>query len=223
MPVFLLDNRVQFPPPRLATEAGLLAIGGDLSQKRLLLAYQMGIFPWFSEGEPIMWWSPDPRLVLYPDELRISKSLRKAIRQEIFEVTIDSAFEQVIRACAETRRKHEEGTWIVDDMIEAYCGLHAGGFAHSVEAWHRGELAGGLYGVSRGGCFFGESMFARVDNASKVALVRLVEHLKALSFDLIDCQVTTAHLKQFGAREIPRSQFLGILHESVKGPVSFRA
>ena len=222
MPVFLLNNRIEFPPPRLASEMGLLALGGDLSRKRLLLAYRMGIFPWFSEREPIMWWSPDPRLVLYPEEIKISKSLQKIMKKEIFRITIDSAFDQVINACAEIRRKNNEGTWIVNDMIEAYCSLHESGFAHSVEAWRHDKLVGGLYGVSLGGCFFGESMFTRISNASKVAFVKLVEHLKTLSFDLIDCQLTTTHLKQFGAREIPRSQFLTQLEKSLKGTVMFR-
>lgn len=222
MPVFLLNNRIEFPPPRLASEIGLLAIGGDLSRKRLLLAYRMGIFPWFSEREPIMWWSPDPRLVLYPEEIKVSKSLQKIMKKEIFRITIDSAFDQVINACAEIRRKNNEGTWIVNDMIEAYCRLHESGFAHSVEAWRHDKLVGGLYGVSLGGCFFGESMFTRISNASKVAFVKLVEHLKTLSFDLIDCQLTTTHLKQFGAREIPRSQFLAQLEKSLKGTVVFR-
>lgn len=222
MPVFLLNNRIEFPPPRLASEMGLLALGGDLSRKRLLLAYRMGIFPWFSEREPIMWWSPDPRLVLYPEEIKVSKSLQKIMKKEIFRITIDSAFDQVINACAEIRRKNNEGTWIVNDMIEAYCRLHESGFAHSVEAWRHDKLVGGLYGVSLGGCFFGESMFTRISNASKVAFVKLVEHLKTLSFDLIDCQLTTTHLKQFGAREIPRSQFLAQLEKSLKGTVVFR-
>lgn len=222
MPVFLLNNRIEFPPPRLASEIGLLAIGGDLSRKRLLLAYRTGIFPWFSEREPIMWWSPDPRLVLYPEEIKISKSLKKIIKKEIFRITIDSAFDQVINACAEIRRKNNEGTWIVNDMIEAYCRLHESGFAHSVETWRHDKLVGGLYGVSLGGCFFGESMFTRISNASKVAFVKLVEHLETLSFDLIDCQITTTHLKQFGAREIPRSQFLAQLEKSLKGTVVFK-
>jgi leucyl/phenylalanyl-tRNA--protein transferase len=218
MPVFLLSDELVFPPPHLATRDGLLAVGGDLSQKRLLLAYSLGIFPWFSDGEPIMWWSPDPRLVLYPRELRVSKSLRKIIKKGVFNVTMDLAFVQVITECARIRLQNNEGTWIVEDMIKAYCKLHESGFAHSVEVWYEGKLAGGLYGVSMGKCFFGESMFTRVSNASKVAFVTLVEHLKALSFDMIDCQITTEHLIRFGARETPRGIFLEQLEKSLTAP-----
>lgn len=214
MPVFQLSEKMVFPPPQLSREDGLLAIGGDLSLERLLQAYRSGIFPWFSDDYPIMWWSPDPRLVLYPHEIKISKSLNKTIRKNLFDVTMDIAFERVITSCAQIRSHANEGTWINKDMIDSYCRLHESGYAHSVEAWHRGELAGGVYGVSLGGCFFGESMFARIDNASKVALVELVVHLEALRFDLIDCQVTTDHLLHFGAREIPRSKFLEQLKKS---------
>ncbi|MGD2184982.1 MAG: leucyl/phenylalanyl-tRNA--protein transferase [Desulfobacterales bacterium] len=218
MPVYLLSDDLIFPSPQLAPEEGLLAVGGDLSQERLLLAYRMGIFPWYSEDEPIMWWSPDPRLVLYPSELKVSKSLKKTIKKQLFEVTVDQAFESVIRACAHSRTRMQEGTWIVNDMIEAYCNLHESGLAHSVESWRDGKLAGGLYGVSLGKCFFGESMFTRISNASKVAFVALVEHLRALNFNLIDCQITTAHLLSFGAREIPRPQFLKELEKSLESP-----
>ena len=196
----------------------MLAIGGDLSKERLLLAYGMGIFPWFSDDEPIMWWSPDPRLVLYPQDLRVPKSLKKVINKDMFKVTMDSSFEQTIALCAQIRLQKNEGTWLGKDMIEAYCDLHEAGYAHSVEAWYNGELAGGLYGVSIGKCFFGESMFTRISNASKAAFVALVEYLKTLSFDMIDCQLTTEHLKSFGAREIPRSFFLQQLNESLKAP-----
>ncbi len=218
MPVYLLSDDLIFPSPKLAPQEGLLAVGGDLSQKRLLLAYRMGIFPWYSENEPIMWWSPDPRLVLYPSELKISKSLQKTIKKQLFQVTVDQAFESVIKACAQSRTRMQEGTWIVDDMVAAYCKLHESGLAHSVEAWQDGRLAGGLYGVSLGRCFFGESMFTRISNASKVAFVALVEHLKALDFKLIDCQVSTAHLLSFGAREIPRTRFLSELEKSLESP-----
>jgi leucyl/phenylalanyl-tRNA--protein transferase len=214
--VFLLTDKIAFPPPHLASKEGLLAVGGDLSRKRLLLAYRMGIFPWFSDDEPIIWWSPDPRLVLYPHEIKISKTLKKIIRKGIFKVTMDTAFAQVITQCAQIRLQNNQGTWIVEDMIHAYCKLHETGFAHSVEAWYRGELAGGLYGVSLGRCFFGESMFTRISNASNVALVKLVEYLNALSFDMIDCQLTTQHLLRFGAREIPRVKFLKQLEKSLK-------
>jgi leucyl/phenylalanyl-tRNA--protein transferase len=215
---YLLTDKISFPPPHLASRDGLLAIGGDLSEKRLLLAYRMGIFPWFSDEEPIMWWSPDPRLVLYPDEIRISKSLKKTIKKDVFQVTMDQAFNRVINECARVRRGKNQGTWIVNDMIKAYCSLHESGFAHSVEAWYEGKLAGGLYGVSLGRCFFGESMFTQISNASKVAFVKLVKYLKALSFDMIDCQVTTEHLMRFGAREIPRKYFLEQLEKALEYP-----
>jgi leucyl/phenylalanyl-tRNA--protein transferase len=216
MPVYQLSDDLIFPSPYLASREGLLAIGGDLSPKRLLLAYGNGIFPWYSEGEPILWWSPDPRLVLYPAELKVSRSLKKVLKQDIFEVTLDRAFQDVIAECARVRLENHEGTWIVDDMVQAYCRLHESGFAHSIEAWHDNRLAGGLYGVSLGKCFFGESMFTRITNASKVALVALVEHLQQLNFDFIDCQITTAHLTRFGAREISRSNYLDELSEALK-------
>jgi leucyl/phenylalanyl-tRNA--protein transferase len=218
VPVFLLSDTIEFPPPHLASEDGLLAVGGDLSQKRLLLAYRMGIFPWFSNNEPILWWSPDPRLVLYPHEIKISKTLKKIIKKEVFKVTMDLAFNEVINQCAQVRMKKNQGTWIIEDIIEAYCQLHESGFAHSVEVWRQGELAGGLYGVSLGKCFFGESMFTLVSNASNVGLVKFVEHLKELSFDMIDCQVTTEHLIRFGAREITRTLFLKQLEKSLTAP-----
>ncbi len=218
MPVFLLSDTIEFPPPHLASEDGLLAVGGDLNQKRLLLAYRMGIFPWFSNNEPILWWSPDPRLVLYPHEIKISKTLKKIIKKEVFKVTMDLAFNEVINQCAQVRMKKNQGTWIIEDIIEAYCQLHESGFAHSVEVWRQGELAGGLYGVSLGKCFFGESMFTLVSNASNVGLVKFVEHLKELSFDMIDCQVTTEHLIRFGAREITRTLFLKQLEKSLTAP-----
>ena len=218
MPVYLLSEDLIFPSPKLAAQEGLLAVGGDLSQERLLLAYRMGIFPWYSENEPIMWWSPDPRLILYPDQLKISKSLKKVINKGDFELTMDQDFKAVIRACAESRTETNEGTWIVDEMITAYCELHESGLAHSVETWMDGQLAGGLYGVSIGRCFFGESMFTRISNASKVALVGLVRHLQNLQFDLIDCQVTTPHLVSLGAHEIPRARFLDELATALKAP-----
>ncbi|HPA15733.1 MAG TPA: leucyl/phenylalanyl-tRNA--protein transferase [Desulfobacterales bacterium] len=195
-----------------------MAVGGDLSPKRLLLAYGMGIFPWFSDQSPILWWSPDPRLVLYPNDIKISKSLERLIRKQVFQITLDEAFNQVITSCAKIRRRENRGSWIVRDMIEAYCKLHESGFAHSVEAWHEGKLAGGLYGVSLGKCFFGESMFTRISNASKVAFVTLVNHLNKLSFDLIDCQVRTEHLIRFGAKEVSRSDFLEQIKKSLNTP-----
>ena len=218
MPVYQLPEELVFPSPHLASPEGLLAIGGDLSLNRLLLAYSNGIFPWYSEGEPILWWSPDPRLVLYPDELNVSRSLKKVIKQNVFRVTHDCAFEEVITECARVRLENREGTWIVDDMVEAYCRLHESGFAHSVEAWQDDRLAGGLYGVSLGKCFFGESMFTRITNASKVALVALVDYLRPFDFAFIDCQITTAHLTRFGAREISRSRYLNELTIALNHP-----
>ena len=216
MPVFTLSKNLSFPPPHLAIKEGLLAVGGDLSVERLLLAYRSGIFPWYSPGEPILWWSPDPRLVLYPDELRTSKSLRKVIKRKSFRITFNQDFDAVIQACAEAKRTYGEGTWITDEMKTAYCTLHRKGYAHSVEAWQGERLVGGLYGISIGRVFFGESMFSRVSNSSKVAFVTLVENLERLKFKLIDCQVRTDHLVRFGAREIPRKLFLEQVEKAVK-------
>ena len=218
MPVFLLSDELIFPPVHLAAEGGLLAVGGDLSPKRLLLAYEQGIFPWYSDGEPILWWSPDPRLVLHPDAIKISRSLKRTLNKSVFRVTMDKAFDRVIRACAHSRLKSGEATWIGADMTRAYDRLHQQGFAHSVEAWQGDELAGGLYGVSLGGCFFGESMFTSVSNASKVALVHLARQLSDWSFTLIDCQVTTGHLMRFGAREVARTLFMDQLNLALKMP-----
>ncbi len=211
MPVFQLSDKLIFPPVELAEENGLLAIGGDLSPERLLLAYRNGIFPWYSEGEPILWWSPSPRLVIFPTELKISKRLARLIRQGTFSVTMDIAFSEVITACASTDSRQEKGTWITDDMIKAYCRLHDMGYAHSVECWLGGKLAGGLYGISLGTVFFGESMFSKQPNSSKVALVHLIKKLQKWNFDLIDCQMKTEHLMQFGAREIPGNEFQNLL------------
>ncbi len=218
MPVYQLSEDLAFPSPHLASKEGLLAVGGDLSRSRLLLAYSLGIFPWYSDGEPILWWSPDPRLVLYPDELKITRSLNKVIKKGAFTLTIDRAFDRVINECARVPREKQRGTWIVAEMVEAYCRLHASGFAHSVEAWADNRLAGGLYGVSLGRCFFGESMFTLVSNASKVAFVALVQYLQSLNFTLIDCQISTDHLIRFGAREISRTRYLRELEEGLKAP-----
>jgi len=225
MPVFYLTDKHIFPPPHLAEKEGLLAVGGDLVEDRLLLAYRMGIFPWSGE-ESILWWSPDPRLVLYPEEIKVSKTLKKIIKKDKFDITMDQAFDEVIEACAQIRSENNEGTWIGKDMIKAYCGLHKSGYAHSVEAWYKGELVGGLYGVSLGKSFFGESMFTRISNASNVVFVKLVEYLTQISFDMIDCQVRTEHMIRFGAREIPRDLFLQQLKKSlckptIKGKWSF--
>jgi leucyl/phenylalanyl-tRNA--protein transferase len=218
MPVYQLSEDLVFPSPHLASKEGLLAVGGDLTHRRLLLAYSQGIFPWYSEGEPILWWSPDPRLVLYPQELKITKSLSKIIKKGTFSVTADRAFEQVITDCARVRLENREGTWIVGDMVDAYCDLHHCGFAHSIEAWEGDRLAGGLYGVSLGKSFFGESMFTRVSNASKVAFVALVKYLRSREFTMIDCQISSGHLTRFGAREISRTRYLDELGESLLSP-----
>lgn len=202
----------------MSRDDGLLAVGGDLCLERLILAYRMGIFPWYSRDEPVLWWSPDPRLILYPDALHVSRSLAKILKQGRFTVTLDRDFGQVIATCAGTLRDNQPGTWITRDMMDAYCRLHEAGFAHSVEVWNRDALAGGLYGVSLGKCFFGESMFARQDNASKVGLVTLVRLLKKWSFHFIDCQVTTRHLVRMGAREISRRQFMFELKQALKSP-----
>lgn len=216
MPIFQLPEEIIFPSPELARKDGLLAIGGDLSQERLLKAYSMGIFPWYTEDSPILWWSPDPRLIVVPEEVKVSKSLRKIINKGIFKVTTNTAFEKVIRSCSEVDRKGQEGTWITEEMIEAYIRLHGSGYAHSVESWHEGELVGGLYGIILGKAFFGESMFSNMSNASKVAFVWLVEKLRELGFKLIDCQVTTGHLISLGAREVTRKEFLEMLRDALK-------
>lgn len=218
MTVFRLDHRLVFPPANLADESGLLAVGGDLSAERLKLAYGMGIFPWFDEDLPIMWHSPDPRMVLLPDDLRVNRSLRKAIKRGPYRITLDTAFHEVISACASIYRPGQGGTWITDDMIAAYDELHRQGFAHSVEAWRGDELVGGLYGVSLGSAFFGESMFAKAPDASKIAFATLVEQLKTWGVDLVDCQVHTEHLEHFGAQEIPRRDFLSRLQTSLEAP-----
>ena len=217
MPVFRLDERLIFPPPELA-EDGLLAVGGDLSPDRLLLAYAMGIFPWYEEGQPILWHSPDPRLVLLDGELHVPRSLERTLRRGTFRVTFDTAFGRVVDACAQTPRVGQRGTWITGEMRLAYKRLHRAGYAHSAEAWRGDRLAGGLYGVSLGGAFFGESMFAREPDASKVAFVTLARQLRTWGIDLIDCQVATAHLERFGAREWPRDRFLATHGAALERP-----
>lgn len=218
MPVFQLTSEIAFPPVHLARHDGLLALGGDLSQARLLEAYARGIFPWFSDGEPILWWSPDPRCILLPNELYISRRLARKLKQGLFEITVDRCFATVVRACAHTRGPGRQSTWITEDMRRAYAELHRNGFAHSVEAWADGELAGGLYGVSLGGCFFGESMFSRIPDASKAALTALVERLRAWGFPLVDCQVSNPHLLRLGARNVPRNHFLDRLEDALAHP-----
>jgi leucyl/phenylalanyl-tRNA--protein transferase len=214
-----LRTRDPFPPVSQAFDVpnGLLCAGGDLSPGRLLDAYRHGIFPWYSEGDPILWWSPDPRMVLFPGELKVSRSLRKTLKRGEFAIRFDTAFREVIEACAAPRDGHG-GTWIVPEMIEAYVRLHELGHVHSVEAWKDGVLAGGLYGMALAPVFFGESMFSRMADASKVALVHLVERLRAGGFRLIDCQQATAHLASLGAREIPRAEFSRLLEESIQYP-----
>lgn len=211
MPIFQLTHKLAFPPAELATPEGLLAIGGDLSVERLILAYSRGIFPWFSDDEPVLWWSPDPRMVLFPDELHVPQRLQRFLRRHPFEITFNRCFDQVIRHCAAVPRPRQRGTWITETMIQAYLQLHQQGVAHSVESWQNGQLAGGLYGVRLGNCFFGESMFSKVSNASKAAFVTLVQSLRQQHVRLIDCQIVSAHLQQFGARNISRTQFLKLL------------
>lgn len=205
-----------FPDPDSADTDGLLAIGGNLEVPTLIRAYSNGIFPWYAEGTPILWWSPDPRMVLFPDKFRISKTLQQTVQSGKFEIRLDNAFDQVIEHCARIKRKGQHGTWITDAMIDAYKRLHLSGYAHSVETYYKGALAGGLYGVSLGRTFFGESMFFVIKDGSKVALNYLVSRLLEWEFDLIDTQQSTKHLKSLGAEEIPRKKFLDILKESLK-------
>jgi len=206
--IFRLDDRLLFPDPALADEDGLLAVGGDLSASRLLLAYQNGIFPWYNDDTPILWYSPRERFVLFPDELKISRSMRQVLRSGRFTVTYDKYFENVIEACSIVGRKDQDGTWITADMKDAYIRLHQEGYAHSVEVWEKDQLAGGLYGVQTGSVFCGESMFSLVSNASKVALISMCNNS---NYTLIDCQVRTEHLESMGARLIDRKEYIGIL------------
>ena len=223
MPVYeLLKNSYEFPPSTEAEANGLLAVGGDLSPERLLNAYAQGIFPWFSEPEPILWWTPAPRLVLYPTEIRVSKSMRALFRKGFFRITFDHAFAEVIRQCARVPRPGQQGTWITHEMQQAYIQLHHLGFAHSVETWKGDQLVGGLYGISLGKIFYGESMFTNQANASKYALIHLAHALQRLDFEVIDCQTRTEHLVSLGAQEIARSTFeqhlnQGLLHPSLVG------
>ncbi len=204
-----LDVLNEFPIVTEASKEGLLAYGGDLSVERLVTAYKSGIFPWYEENQPILWWSPDPRFVLYPEKLKISKSTKKFLKETPLSVTINRSFNQVITACSEIKREGQYSTWITNDMLTAYCNLHDKGFAISVEVWRNGDLVGGLYGVDLGnGIFSGESMFSKVDNASKLALVELINQN---NYKLIDCQVYTSHLASLGAEEIPRVKFIKLL------------
>jgi leucyl/phenylalanyl-tRNA---protein transferase len=219
MPVFWLDpNRLVFPNPELANPDGIVAIGGDLSPRRLLLAYRRGLFPWFNDGEPILWWSLDPRLVLLPTELKVAKSMRPYFNQGKFRVSYDHAFEAVMRGCQNAERKNQVGSWISEQVIQAYTRLHTLGYAHSVEVWDGDLLVGGLYGIALGKVFFGESMFAEATNASKFGFISLVRRLEALNFWLIDCQQQTQHLVSLGATPIPRTDFLKILKKNEAEP-----
>ena len=206
---------ISFPDVSQANEDGLLAVGGDLSTERLLLAYRSGIFPWFSANEPILWWSPDPRFVLKPNKLKVSKNMEKLIRNEFFRVTFNEQFEKVIEHCAQVKRIDQDGTWITDEMKAAYIILHKQGYAQSVEVWKGEELVGGLYGIDLGHIFCGESMFSKVSNASKFGFIHWVRHLEKLNYKLIDCQVHTAHLESFGAEMIKRSDFINYLHPTI--------
>lgn len=214
MPIFRLTSKLAFPDPRLASPEGLLAVGGDLSPERLLLAYSLGIFPWYGSGDPLLWWSPDPRCVIFPGQVHVSRRLDRTLGQGTFRITCNAAFDQVVAACAETREQNGEGTWLVPEMQAAYRRLHILGYAHSVEAWRDGELAGGLYGVILDRFFFGESMFHRVTDASKVVLVKLCRYLAAHRFELLDCQVPNPHLFRMGATQLSRAAFLDRLYQN---------
>jgi len=218
MAVYRLSNALIFPRPEQANPDGLLAVGGDLSLERLLLAYRLGIFPWYEEDTPILWWSPPRRCIMEPSGFHVSRSLRRVLRQEHFTVTFDRAFLAVIRGCADTRIEQGQGTWLTEEMIDAYCALHQAGFAHSVETWLDRQLVGGIYGVNLGRAFFGESMFKRVSNASKVAFATLAQRLTEWEFTMIDCQITNPHLQRLGSREITRADFLRRLAQALTFP-----
>jgi leucyl/phenylalanyl-tRNA--protein transferase len=211
MPVFRLDDSLLFPPACLAEPDGILAVGGDLSVPRLLCAYRQGIFPWYTEDEPVLWWFPHPRCVLIPEKLHVPRSLNKILNSAKFTFTVNTVFDQVITGCASVARPGQKGTWILPEMIAAYLELHRAGWAHSIEAWHEGKLSGGLYGLALGRFFFGESMFHILPDASKAAFVWLVRHLSALDFKLVDCQQHTSHLMRFGAGMISGAEFSRLL------------
>lgn len=214
-PLFFLNDRLDFPEVETANEDGLLAVGGDLSPERLLLAYQNGIFPWFNEDALILWWSPDPRMVLYPNKLKVSKSMQRVLKSNQFRLTKNTCFKTVVEQCAKLVRKGQDGTWITPNMINAYCELHDKGFANSYEVWQDDKLVGGLYGIDLGDVFCGESMFSLVSNASKFAFIHMVEELKSEAYKLIDCQVYTKHLESLGAEEISRNEFVNILQRDI--------
>jgi leucyl/phenylalanyl-tRNA--protein transferase len=213
---FAHQNEYAFPHPSQADSHGVLAIGGDLHPERLLLAYHFGIFPWYNEGEPILWWCPDPRFVIKPAEVYIAKSMRKYFNQDLFHITYDTRFQQVIRFCKEVKRENQLGTWITDEMELAYIKLHELGFAHSVEVWENGDLVGGLYGIALGKCFFGESMFSKVSNASKFGFIQLCLDLDKRGYSLIDCQQPNPHLESLGGKFMDRDIFLAYLKENRK-------
>jgi leucyl/phenylalanyl-tRNA--protein transferase len=212
MPVFALDDELIFPHPILREPDGLLAVGGDLSTGKLLLAYRWGIFPWYHEGQPLLWWWLVPRLMLRPAEVHISHSVRSILRKKVFHITMDTCFEEVMKQCGQIERVGQEGTWITPEMIEAYSDLHKAGFAHSIEVWKDGDLVGGLYGVAYGKIFSGESMFAKIPNASKVAFVYLASHLAEKNFEWIDCQQDTPHMRSLGAYLVEENNYLKLLH-----------
>jgi leucyl/phenylalanyl-tRNA--protein transferase len=220
VPVFRLDERLWLPPAELAEPSGILAVGGDLRPERLLLAYAHGIFPWYGEGLPILWHSPDPRAVLELSRLHVPRSLAKAVRRRRYQTRFDTAFDQVVAACARAPRPGQSGTWITDEMVRAYGELHRQGYAHSAEAFLEGRLVGGLYGVALGGVFFGESMFSLAPDASKIAFVALTDRLRSLGIRLCDCQVPSEHMARFGAQAWPRARFLARLAEELKGPTA---
>ena len=209
--MYRLTDALLFPSPEQASAEGIVAVGGDLQPERVMLAYRKGIFPWFESDDFLLWWSPDPRMVLFPDHLKISKSMRTVLRKKRFEVTFNKAFDQVVEACAKVKRFGQNGTWITPGLMEVYSTLHTQGHAHSVEVWEEGSLVGGLYGIDLGTVFCGESMFSKSSNASKVALIFLVKELKKNKYELIDCQVPTQHLASMGAEPISRTKFLTFL------------
>lgn len=221
--VYLSDNELSFPSPKLAREDGLLCVGGDLGPDRLILAYRSGIFPWYEDGQPLLWWSPNPRMVLYPQEFKVSKSFRSRLRKHPFRISYDTDFEQVIRRCAQAPRKDQLGTWITQEMMDAYMELHAMGVARCVEVWDEQELVGGLYGIDLPHCgvFCGESMFSNRPDASKIALHALVVAVQQAGYDLIDCQMYTDHLRSLGAREIAREDFLKLLSAHKESFIAF--
>ncbi|MGB0305806.1 MAG: leucyl/phenylalanyl-tRNA--protein transferase [Flavobacteriaceae bacterium] len=209
--MYRLTDALLFPSPEQASDEGIVAVGGDLKPERVMLAYRKGIFPWFESDDFLLWWSPDPRMVLFPDQVKISKSMRAVLRKKQFEVTFNKAFDDVVEACAKVKRFGQNGTWITPGLMEVYSTLHTQGHAHSVEVWEEGVLVGGLYGIDLGTVFCGESMFSKANNASKVALISLAKELKKNKYELIDCQVPTQHLASMGAESIPRSEFLTYL------------